>query len=173
MAGNHGTSDRTLVAGRRDHYDPPTQSEIERLLKTAPASRRWAFEGDAQIDDPRPATDNFEYGVGKLCGGCVRHLLAIGGRFREDRSNQKSAARADRGGHRHTPCVQYSRDKCAVSARRVPGIGACRCQFTRDLADVFGGEVGVVERDRPVDQADRDFGSAAGARHQLRQPDQV
>jgi len=39
MAGDDGAPDRSLIAGRRHDDDPATQSEIEGLLKTAPAFR--------------------------------------------------------------------------------------------------------------------------------------
>src|SRR5215469_5363183 len=67
VASNDRAAARTLITGRRHDDHPATQSEIERLLKAAPAWR-GAFQGDAQIDDPRSAIDNVEDGVGKLCG---------------------------------------------------------------------------------------------------------
>ena len=60
-----------------------------------------------------------------------------------------------------------------MRARRVAGIGACRRQFARDFADVFRRKIGVIEHDRPVDQANRDLGSAARTRHQGREPYQI
>jgi hypothetical protein len=39
----------------------------------------------------------------------------------------------------------------------VAGIAARSRQFARDFADVFGGEIGMIERNRSVDQPDRNF----------------
>jgi hypothetical protein len=58
-----------------------------------------------------------------------------------------------------------------VSACRIAGVGACSRQVARDFTDVFGGEIGVIERDRPVDQGDGDFGPAACTCHQRRESD--
>jgi hypothetical protein len=57
-----------------------------------------------------------------------------------------------------------------VRAHRVVGISACSRQLARDFADVFAGEIGVVQRDRPVDKADWNIRPANGAGHQSREP---
>ena len=45
-----------------------------------------------------------------------------------------------------------SRDKCTMRACCVAGIGVHSRQFARDLADIFGGEIGMIECDRAIDQ---------------------
>jgi hypothetical protein len=173
MAGDGRAADRTLIAGRRHDNDPATQSEIECFLKTAPASRRWALQRHAQIDDPRPGLDDGDDRIGEIFGGGTGHLFAIGGRLRENRSNQKAAPRADRGSHGHAPREKDPGDECSMRACCVAGIAARSRQFARDFADVFGGEIGMIERDRSVDQPDRNFEPAARPRHQGGKPDQA
>ena len=41
------------------------------------------------------------------------------------------------------------------------------------LSDIFGGEIGIIERNRSVDQPDRNFKPAARPRHQGGKPDQA
>jgi hypothetical protein len=62
--------------------------------------------------------------------------------------------------------MQNPGDEGAMRARRLTGIGARRGQFARDFADIFCGEIGVIERDRPIDEPDRNFRPPARARHQ-------
>jgi hypothetical protein len=58
-----------------------------------------------------------------------------------------------------------------MNASGIAGAGARSRQVARDFTDVFGGEIGVIERDRPVDQGDGDFGPAACTCHQRRESD--
>ena len=53
MAGDNGSPDRALIAGCRHDQDPATHCKIEGVLKMAPTAKRWALQGNAQIDDPR------------------------------------------------------------------------------------------------------------------------
>lgn len=78
-------------------------------------------------------------------------MLAIGGRLGEDRSNQKATPRADRGSHGHAPREKDPGDECSMRACCVAGFAARSRKFARDFADVFGGEIGMIKRNRSVD----------------------
>jgi hypothetical protein len=59
-----------------------------------------------------------------------------------------------------------------MCTRRAAGIPA-RASHPGDRADVLTGEIGMVQRDWPIDQANDDIRPADGQRHELPQPDQV
>jgi hypothetical protein len=64
-------------------------------------------------------------------------------------------------------------DEGAMGARRIASIGHAAVSFSRDFADVSGGGIRVIDRDRPIDQRTRNFEPAAGACHQGREPGQI
>ena len=173
MPGDDRAADRALIARRRDDDNPAAQREIKRLQKAPLPSRRRAFERDAQIDHPRPGVDDIKNCPGKLFSSGARHLLAVDRNSCKDRSNEKTAAGTNRRSRRPAPRQQNAGDEGAVSACRIAGVGARSRQVARDFTDVFGGEIRVIERDRPVDQADGDFGLAAHICHQRRESDQI
>jgi hypothetical protein len=49
------------------------------------------------------------------------------------------------------------------------GTPAASPKFSSDIVNVISGKIRMVEKDRPIDQADPDLGSAACAGHQRRE----
>jgi hypothetical protein len=144
----------------------------ERFLQCALLFGGGLRYGETQVDDARPGVDALENRRGKFRGRRARQLSTSLNSLGKNGSNENRAVRTDRGCRGAASCGEDSCDKGPVKTGGAISPTARRTVMSWNFANTLSVKIGMLDRDRAVDQPNLQFGVAAGTLHQRCQLDQ-
>jgi len=95
MAGDRGTSDRSLITGRRYNNNAAPGCIVQSLDQLTLASRGYLCEGCAQIKDVSASINAIDDRHRKFLRSCAGHLLVRDNGLGKNRPDEQSAIGTD------------------------------------------------------------------------------